>query len=216
LPRAASPVTGGSRAAAAPRLAAVDSLAGRGGPPHHELRALIHRDTAVATPVAGPGDRPGPGRDSVSLGRLLRPLYGDDDDARRDHRGRKRRRRDVEAVRVPLEAGRRQAPARLRSSAPAAAGLADVVRGARPLRRQSLVRLLRAPPRRRLSSGPRLAGAQPFPQRPAPLPPQDDVRLPLHRLHPPPPDRRLVATRAARPVLPIHAEVSRTDAALSS
>src|SRR5262249_57591092 len=82
LPRAASPVTGGSRAAAAPRLAAVDSLAGRGGPPHHELRALLHRDTAVATPVAGPGDRPGPGRGPVSLGRLLRPLHGGVDDPR--------------------------------------------------------------------------------------------------------------------------------------
>ncbi len=80
------------------------------------------------------------GRRAVSNDQQLRPLRRDDDDAPGDRRRGKRRRGDLEALRVPLEAGESRAPARVRRTAPAAPGLADVVRGARLARAEPVAR----------------------------------------------------------------------------
>src|SRR5262249_42614553 len=80
--------------------------------------------------------------------------------------------------------------------------LADVVRGARGMGRESLARaLLRAAPRR-LASRPRAPRVEPVSRASPALRAGDSLRLPLHGFRRAASDRRLVAARRARAVLP--------------
>src|SRR5262249_31236596 len=135
-------------------------------------------------------------------GQQLRPLRGDDDDAAGDRDRRERRRPELAAVRVPLQAGRSRPPPRLRRPPSAPPGLADVVRRPRPLRAEPLA----AAPLPAAAGGlPARVGparVRPLRRPSAPLRPRPALRLPLHRPGPPPPDRRLVAAAPGRRVLP--------------
>ena len=120
-------------------LAAMDPRARGGGPPRR-VRGAVSRLRGVA--------QRDPGRARVRLSRggaspqrqRLRPLRGHDDGAARDRAGRERGRRDVEGLRVPVEARRSSPPAALRRAPSASPRLADVVRRARRLPRESLAR----------------------------------------------------------------------------
>ena len=94
-------------------LAALGPGARGRGAPVDELRSLLRGDAPVACSVARLRDVARPRRDPVPLGRQLRPLHGDDDDAPGDRRRGERRRRHVAALRVPLEARGRDRAGRL-------------------------------------------------------------------------------------------------------
>src|SRR5262249_32115010 len=117
------------------------------------------------------------------------------------HRGQ-RRRGGVARIRVPVQARRPRAAARLRRPAPTAPGLADVVCGARSLRAEPLARPPVPPPARRLASRGGPVRHDPLRGPPSPLRPGARLRLPLHRPGDPPPDGRLVATTPGGRVLP--------------
>ena len=90
----------------------------------------------------------------------LRALHGHDDGAARDRRRGQPGRVALAAVRVPIQAGRSDAPAALRRAAPAEARLADVVRGARRLRAEPLGPEPARPPARGISGGDRAPGEE--------------------------------------------------------
>src|SRR5204863_6854812 len=86
-------------------------------------------------------DRPAPRlARPVPSGKWLRPVRGDDNRAPGDcHRGKPKRGR-VAGIRIQMETGRRATPPAFCRAAPAAAGLANVVRGAGLLPQHLLVR----------------------------------------------------------------------------
>ena len=114
----------------------------------------------------------------------LRPLHGDDDRASGDPDRRQQRRRRLATVRVPVEAGRRLGAPALRRAAPAASGLADVVRRARVDRGESLARPVPRAAARGIARGRRAARRESLPGPSAALRARDDVRLPVHGLPP--------------------------------
>ena len=99
----------------------------RGGP---RLGGPVHGGHARRRPaLAFAGHRAGARGLAPAVREQLWPVRGHDDDAAGDRGRRQRRRGDVARLWVSVQARRPEPPAGLRGPAPAAAGLADVVRG---------------------------------------------------------------------------------------
>ena len=118
---------------------------------------------------------------SVPQRQQLRAVSRHDDHVQvGDHHRGERRRQHMARLRVQVQAGRRDAAAGVRGAAPAAARLADVVRGAEQLRRDAMVSGIARAPARGLASRARTAGAEPLPRASASVHPGDALRLPVH------------------------------------
>src|SRR5437879_6045041 len=96
-----------------------------------------------------------------------------------------------------METGRSQAPAGIHDPPHAAAGLANVVRGAGTLRGQPLVRTVSASATGRIAGGACPCGTQSLPRSHSPLRPRAAVPVSLHKPYGTAAIRRLVAARAA-------------------
>src|ERR1051326_8254914 len=86
------------------------------------------------------------------------------------------------AVRIQMETRRCETPARLRRAAPAAVGLADVVRSAGRRAAQSVVREFLRAFAARLAASARAAGEESVSRQAAALHSSDALRIPLHEL----------------------------------
>src|SRR5207247_10486191 len=189
------PCRGAARAAAAV-LRPAHRRAGPGGalgdrvPP---LPAPAGRSRAAAPPRAPRGR-------TLPLRQLLPPLRAHDARAPRGRDRGLRGRRDLAALRVPLQAGRPRAGPALRRPAPAAGRLPALVPAPRPAAPRALLRhAARAP-----ADGPGGRGAalrpRPVPDDAAPFRAGRDLPLPVHRRRPAARARRLVGTRARGPL----------------
>src|SRR6266536_3878497 len=165
-----------------------------------------HRPARFHGPPFGHGGAEGrrPGRRvavASSECQPVRPLRGDHDPPARDHRRGKRRRPNVEGLRVSMEARGRRAAAPLRRPASAAPRLADVVRGARDVSRKPLARQL---PWTSPAGGAGSAAAarhESLSRRSAALCAHSPLSVPLHGPAVAPLDGSVVEAGARRPVL---------------
>ncbi len=162
-----------------------------------EFAATLDRSLTLPRPVAVALGAVGPLRIANGYGLFMvmtteRPEIVD--------RGQRRRRR-LGTVRVSLEARRRAATAAFRRPAPAAPGLADVVRRSRRRLPESVARTPSRPAPRRFTRGRGIAGGQPVSGSPAEVRARGALRLPIHRRRRAPPDGSLVAPARARALL---------------
>src|SRR6184192_3116485 len=184
----------------APAVAAARPEPGPDGPPgrrRRDPRAALG-DPLPALPRGARG-RPGASRDRHRPdAQRVPPLRAHDPGPEGGrHRG-ERGRRDLGALRVPLQAGRPHAAAAVRGAAPAARRLPAVV----PAPRRAAARPLLPPPPRaaadRARGGRAALRTRPLPGDAARAPARRLLPLPLHRRRDAPRDRRLVEPRAAR------------------
>src|SRR5207302_282299 len=142
---------------------------------------------------------------AIAQRQFLRVVRRHDGDAPGNHRGGKQRRCPLAGLCIQVEAGRFETPPFVCRAAPAAARLADVVRGVArpgpPSAQPVVCQFPDAPaPGSARSAG--LAGKKSVPGRTPALCPRCAVRISFHGSRCAPRHRRLVAARARRTLLP--------------